>query len=286
MSGHIWPGSAVADMQEADFEEVFDLLQEPSAGEYGGASSRIASFLGFWRSSSMENLRVGVRQATDFVPASTANLDLVKTDDIVNLRLRQLYMPDLPHERCVVQVTWHTTHWFNDKKSAEIAHVTSCDAGKAGTGTAVGLPIFRNLAVERGLDLNVGIYAMADRGSQPIIELLQSHAISRGLKLAGVFNPAFGMTVPYIEAAVTGLTKLSKRNFKLANWTLGFGSETAPIPLFFGEYILLDGIIRIGRDTHALAWSDLKWDVSSECPTYQDGAFRNPYLILTVEPGT
>jgi len=148
---------------------------------------------------------------------------------------------------------------------------------------AVGLPIFHSLKVQKGLDLNLGIYAMADRDSQPIIELLQSSPISGGLKLATAFNPAFGMTVPYIQAAITGLVRLSKRNFKLASWSVGLGVAGASVPLVYGEYILLDGIIRVGRDWQPVAWSDLKWDQDRECPTYAGGAFRNPYLIWTVE---
>ena len=104
-----------------------------------------------------------------------------------------------------------------------------------------------------------------------------------GLKLAGRFNPIFGMTVPYVQAAVAGLTKLSKRNFKLANWTFAFGIGGESYPLCYGDYIALDGIVRAGSVSQPLAWSDLAWDQDHECPIYQGGPFRNPYLLLGVQ---
>jgi hypothetical protein len=283
MDKDTWPGTAVADMPESEVEELFDLLEEPATGEHGGQSARIAAFLGFWRTVSGANLRVGIRQDDTFIESKSPGTDVVKAGDTVNLTLRQVYMPDLPHDRCVVQITWRAAHSFDDKGDVEVAHITSCDAGKAGTAAAVGLPIFHDFKVQKAINLSIGIYAMADRGSQPIIEILQSPAVSSGLKLAGKFNPAFGMTVPYIEAAVTGLTKVSRRNFKLANWQVGLQLTGAMVPLVFGEYILLDGVIRIGRETQILAWSDLKWDKDRECPIYRDGAFRNPYLMLSVD---
>lgn len=54
---------------------------------------------------------------------------------------------------------------------------------------AVGLPIFEGLKVTEGIGLKTAIYVMADRGSQPILDLLGSSAVSGGLKLAGKFNP-------------------------------------------------------------------------------------------------
>lgn len=89
--------------------------------------------------------------------------------------------------------------------------------------------------------------------------------------------------MPYVEAAVAGLTKLSRRNFKLASWPVGFGTGDAPVPLSYGDFILLDGTIRQGRETHSLAWSDLTWDGGREVPKYRSGALRNLYLILRVQ---
>ena len=123
---------------------------------------------------------------------------------------------------------------------------------------------------------------MADKDGQPVLELLGSNVVNSGLKLGGKFNPVFAMTVPYIQAAITGLTRASKRNFKLVNWTVGFGTGGAPVPLVYGDYILLDGVIRIGREQDILAWPDLKWDKDRECPTYRDGRFASPYVMLTV----
>jgi hypothetical protein len=281
----LWPGTPVAKMTEGEFEELFDLLEEPIVGERGGTIARVASFLGFWRASHGANLRVGLRQHDAFVATKSPDCELVKTDDKFNLILRQAYMPDLPHDQCVVQLTWRTGHWFEDNETTEteIAHTTSCAAEPAGTAAAVNLPIFHDLKARKGLNLNVGIYAMADRGSQPILDLLGSSTVSQGLQLAGKFNSAFAMTVPYIGAAISGLTKLSKRNFKLASWPVGFGVQDRAVPLAYGDYILLDGMVKIGRQSSALAWSELKWDPDRECVTYQGGAFRNPYLILGVE---
>lgn len=282
MTEEIGPGKSVAELSEGEFEELHRLLEEPSLGEHGGPAARLAAFLGLWRTIDGTNLRVGLRRGDDFVPAETDGPERVERGDKVNFVMRQMYLPNLPHDRCVAQVTWQAWHWFEDGKKSDVSHVTSCEAGEAGSAAAVGLPIFEGLKVTEGIGLKVAIYVMADRSSQPILDLLGSSVVSGGLKLAGKFNPVFAMTGPYIQAAIAGLTKASKRNFKLVNWPVGFGVGDAPVPLAFGEYILLDGIVRIGREENTLAWSDLKWDKDRECPSYKGGAFRSPYLMIRV----
>lgn len=282
MIEQIGPGKSLAELSEEEFEELHGLLEEPAAGEHGGPAARLAAFLGLWRTIDGTNLRVGLRRGGKFVPADTPGSEKAERGGKVNLVMRQMYLPNLPHDRCVAQVTWQASHWFEDGKKSEVSHVTSCDAGVAGSAAAIGLPIFEGLKVTEGIGLKIAIYVMADRGSQPIIDLLGSSVVSSGLKLGGKFNPVFAMTGPYIQAAIAGLTKASKRNFKLVNWPVGFGIGDAPVPLAFGEYILLDGIVRIGREESALAWSDLKWDADRECPVYRDGAFRSPYLMIRV----
>jgi hypothetical protein len=283
MDNSTWPGTSIADMPEEAFDELFDLLEERAPGDRGGQLARIATFLGFWRPVSGANLRIGRRRDSDFVAADDTEVaDLVKVGEPVNLSLRQVYVPDLPHDRCVLQLAWRASHRFDDQEDVEIAHTTSCDAATTGAAAAIGLPIFSGLNAKAPFVLNIGVYAMTDRASQPILDLLASPALRGGLSLAGKFNPAFGMTVPYLEAAVTGLTKLSRRNFKLANWRVGFSIRTGPVPLAAGEYILLDGVIRLGRDAKQLAWSDLKWDNDRQSPMYSGTLFRNPYLMLSV----
>jgi hypothetical protein len=286
MIEQIGPGKSLAELSEEEFHELGRLLEEPLlVGEHGGPAARLAAFLGLWRTIDGTNLRVGLRQGDSFVPAEMCDSDqVVQRGDEVNLVMRQMYLPNLPYDRCVAEVTWQATHWFKDGKKSDVSHVTSCDAGRAGSAAAVGLPIFDGLKVGEGIGLKIAIYVMADRGSQPILDLLGSSIVSGGLKLGGNFNPVFAMTVPYIHAAIAGLTKASRRNFKLVNWPVGFGLGNAPVPLAFGEYILLDGIIRIGREAHTLAWSDLKWDRDRECPIYRDGALRSPYLMMRILP--
>jgi hypothetical protein len=279
------PGTPLAALPEEEFQELHGLLEEPASGEHGGPAARLAAFLGLWRTIDGTNLRVGLRRGDKFVGAETPGAEKVQRGDKVNLVMRQMHLPNLPHDRCVAQVTWQASHWFEDSKKSEVSHVTSCEAGKAGSAAAVGLPIFEGLKVTEGIGLKIAIYVMADRGSQPILDLLGSSIVSSGLKLGGKFNPVFAMTGPYIQAAIAGLTKASRKNFKLVNWPVGFGVGDAPVPLAFGEYILLDGIIRIGREENTLAWSDLKWDKDRECPVYRDGAFRSPYLMIKVLRG-
>ena len=272
----------MSDLSEDDLKILTEDLKEPFQGLHGGELARVLAFLGFWHAHKGGNLRVLRRESNDFTAPSKAT-DVVGQNDKIALVQKQLYMPDLPHERCIVQLSYRADHWFEEeKKKNAVAHVTSCDAGKAGTAAALNLPIFDGFQPKDGLRLQLGLYAMADRGSQPILELLGSSEVAGGLKLIGKYNPAFAMTVPYIQAALTGLTKLSRRNFKLANWQVGFGGAGTSIPLAYGEYILLDGTIRVGRNTTDLVISDLKWDPERQAPRYNKGVFRNPYVILEI----
>lgn len=276
------PGVDVADLGEDDFDKLYDELEEDLNVERGGPAARLAAFFGFWRPPSGHNLRVGILSGDKFLPVDTPNLDLVREGEAVNLVLNRFYLPDLPHERCTAQVMWTAAHWFRDSKKTQVTHTTACNADELGTASAVGLPVFEGLRVKDGIGLNVTIYVMADRASQPILDLLSSPVVSGGLKLAGKFNPIFAATGPYIQAAIKGLIQSSKKNFRLVNWLVGFGTGAAPVPLAYGDYILLDGIVRLGREGTALAWEDLRWDASRECVMYQDGRFRNPYLMMRV----
>lgn len=278
-----WPGSSIADLSEEEFTALTNDLKEPLEGSHGGEWAALMAFLGFWKSHKGSNLRVFRRDGENFIAADSATMTPVGANDKIALVQKQLFMPDLPHERCVVQLSYRADHWFEkEKKKDAVAHVTSCDAGTAGAAAALNLPIFDGFKPVDGLRLELGIYAMADRGSQPILELLGSSEVAGGLKLVGRYNPAFAMTVPYIQAALSGLTKLSRRNFKLANWKVGFGGSGTSIPLSFGEYLLLDGVVRIGRSATDLLLSDLKWDVERQTPRYKGGAFRNPYVVLEI----
>jgi hypothetical protein len=282
MTEEIESGKPLAALSQDEFEELHALLEEQVEGEHGGPAARVAAFLGLWRTMDGANLRVGLLQDESFVPVNTSGFEQVNQGDSVNLSLRQMYLPNLPHDRCIAQATWQTSNFFTDGKRATVSHVTSCDAGMVGTAAAVGIPIFEGLKFTDGTGLKLSIYVMADKASQPVLDLLGSDVVSSGLKLGGKFNPVFAMTVPYIQAAITGLTKASKRNFKLVNWMVGFGTGGAPVPLVYGDYILLDGVIRIGREQNVLAWPDLKWDKDRECPIYRDGRFTSPYVMLTV----
>jgi hypothetical protein len=277
-----WPGSPLSELSPAEFKALTDNLKEPTEGQHGGELAKLMTFLGFWHSLKGGNLRVFRREGEDFVATDSTSANPASPTDKIVLVQKQLYMPDLPHKRCVVQLSYRADHWFEDGKKAAIAHVTSCDAGPAGAAAALNLPIFDGFQPRDGLRLELGLYAMADRGSQPILDLLGSSEVAGGLKLIGRHNPAFAMTVPYIQAALVGLTRLSRRNFKLANWKVGFGGAGTSIPLAYGEYILLDGIVRIGRNTTDLSFADLKWDAGRQAPRYKGGAFRNPYVILEI----
>lgn len=272
----------VAELTEDEFAELYETLEEQAEGQRGGQLAGLASFLGLWRPIDGSNLRVGVREDSSFVATESSAAPRVEPGESVSIVMRQLFLPSLPHDRCAAQVTWHASHWFEDGKNSQVAHVTTCDAGRDGTASAVGLPIFDGLKINDGIGLGVSIYVTADQGSRPILDLLGGPAFANGLKLAGKFNPVFAMTAPYIQAALGGLMRASKKNFKLVKWLVGMGVNCAPLPLVYGEYILLDGVVRVGREATQLVWSDLKWDAQRECPTYEGGEFRNPYLMVKV----
>jgi hypothetical protein len=245
--------------------------------------SRIATFLGVWRPPDGWNLRVGVKIGNSFVPADQHKIERVKANDRINVVVRQMFAPTLPYRYCTLQIDWRAVHWFGDDNRRDVAHITSFDATSDAPGSAVGLSVFRDLSPRGGLDLDLRIYAMADRKSRVIVDLLRSPALSAGLNLAGTSSAVLGMTVPYVQAAIAGLTKFSRRNFKLAHWKFGFGLETDHIPLSYGDYILLDGTMRLGSVVAPLAWSDLTWNPAEEQPKFKGSALRNPYLMFSVQ---
>jgi len=273
---------SIAELSDEELKALADALEDEPEGQRGGQLARVASFLGLWRSIDGANLRVGLREGDSFMHAKDSATERVKPGDAVSIVLGQLRLPNLPHDRCSVQVTWQASHWFDDAEKIQIAHVTTCDASEDGSATAVGVPIFDGMKVEDGIGLSIGIYVSADKESRSIVDLLGGSAFSSGLKLAAKFNPVFAMTGPYIQAAVGGLTRASRRNFKVTNWKVGLGNNDSPMPLVYGDYILLDGILRSGRETHTLEWSKLTWDGQRDAPAYDGQLLRAPYLTLRI----
>lgn len=277
---------SIAELSEEELKDLEDVLVEEPEGRRGAELARVASFLGIWKSMDGANLRVGLREGDSFRPVKDGSAERVKPGDAVSIVLGQLMLPNLPHDRCSVQVTWQAAHWFDDAKKTQIAHVTTCDASEDGSATAVGVPIFDGMKVVDGIGLNISIYVSADRESRSIIDLLSGPAFSGGLKLAAKFNPIFTMTGPYIEAVIGGLARASRRNFKVTNWKIGLGGGESTYPLVYGEYILLDGILRTGTVTRTLEWSNLNWDAQRDAPIYENALLRAPYLTLRVMHST
>jgi hypothetical protein len=122
--------------------------------------------LRYFSASGIPSMELISEWGNDFVPAETPGSERVEQGDKVNLVMRQMYLPNLPHDRRVAQITWQASHWFEDGKKSEVSHVTSCEAVAAGSAAAVGLPIFERLKVTKGIGLRTAIYVTADRGSQ------------------------------------------------------------------------------------------------------------------------
>lgn len=277
------PGTAVKDLTEDEFNILMDEFDMPSGVERGGASTRIAAFFGFWRKPSA-NLRVGIRVGNGFVPVGNSRLARVTEDESINLVLSCFHLPNLPSQQCIAQLTWTASHWFSKSRKEQVSHTTACRAGELGTASAVGLPVFGNLRAKDGIELSIGVYVMADKGSEPILDLLSGPVLRGGLKLAGTFNPVFAATGPYIQAAIRGLMRSSRKNFKLVEWFVGLGVGNAPFSLCYGEYILLDGMVRTGTSADPLDWEKLRWQPNEERVTYGGSAFHNPYLMVHVLP--
>jgi len=272
----------ISELSDQELADLIKALEEAPEGQRGGQVARVASFFGLWKSIDGTNLRIGLREGNSFMSVEESSAERVRSGEAVSIVLGQLMLPKLPHDRCSVQIMWQAAHWFDDAKKLQVAHVTTCDASEDGSATAVGVPIFDGMKVMDGIGLNIGIYVSADQESRSIIDLLSGPAFSSGLKLAAKFNPIFAMTGPYVQAVIGGLTRASRRNFKVTNWKLGLGAGESPIPLAYGDYILLDGILRTGRITSTLEWSKLGWDRQRDAPTYENDLLRAPYLTLRV----
>ena len=279
---------SLGELSEDEISEIVDEFSKPEEDETaetsrGGPASQLLSFLGFWRSRPGRNLRVGMRKANGFIPADKVETGLFGSGDSVNIVMRQLFMPDLPQQ--VRRPTGVGRLPFLRGLEQCVAHLISCDASSVTTASTLGAPVFRGLRGEQGLDLSIKIYAMAERQTQPILELLDNDLLKQGLQLGGKFNPVFGMTVPYIDAVIRGLTMNSRRNFKVAEWRVGFGfGLDALFPLAASEYILLDGNVGTVKQPEDVDWDKLAWLENEDRPVYKGERFNNPYLMFKVTP--
>jgi hypothetical protein len=144
--------------------------------------------------------------------------------------------------------------------------------------------LFSNLSPGQGLDVVMGAYAITDPRSNPIVNVLASDAFKVGVKIARRFNPVFATTVSYIQALTAGVMS-RRRNYKLTEWRVGMGVAGDPVvPLIAGDYILVDGRLPSGAGFEDVAWENLTWNAQQERVDYEGQAFKNPYVIIRVEP--
>jgi hypothetical protein len=173
--------------------------------------------LRYFSASGIPSMELISEWGNDFVPAETPGSERVEQGDKVNLVMRQMYLPNLPHDRRVAQITWQASHWFEDGKKSEVSHVTSCEAVAAGSADS-------HLCHGRSWQ------------SSPLSICWVGSAISGVLKLVGKFNPVFAMTDNTLQLR---LQVSPKRRSEIPSWSTGpldLGSATAGTMGFWGAH--------------------------------------------------
>lgn len=281
-----WVGSSLPRLSHDDMAEIQEELAEgqTQARGFGSIRDTVLPALGLWRARAGGNLRVGVRSGEAFhgLAGGPAQTGTAITGP-VNVVMERLMMPDLPGDNVSIQLNWAVRNFFQEK-AQQIGHVTCVTADRGAPARAVGVPLFSNLSPGQGLDVVMGAYAITDPRSNPIVNVLSSDAFKVGVKIARRFNPVFATTVSYIQALTAGVMS-RRRNYKLTEWRVGMGAAGHPVvPLIAGDYILLDGRLPSGAGFEDVAWENLTWNAQQERVDYQGQAFKNPYVIIRVEP--
>lgn len=273
----------LSELSDEEFNSLIDTTPVEN-NFFQGASwgSELLAFFGFWRRIKGANLRVGYKSSENFLPANDLEGRFVKVGDKINIRLEKLYLSELPFDNCIAQIAWDIEQQFDDDNRIKVAHLTSCDVTRAGGSASVGVNVFHSVKYNGNLLLEVSLNVMADRQCMPIYAILQSELLANGLDLSGSYNPVIGLTVPYVKAIVSSLVASSNRNYKLANWKVGFGKRGSLNSLCYGSYILTDGLVYRGASERPLNWEMLTWCNKTESVYYEGRPFNNPYIILNI----
>lgn len=278
-------GTSLGNLSDQDFGEILNEAIELDEHSRGLGLTDGLVFLGFWRTRAGGNLRVGMRRGGDFVGIQSVDHQGHPIRGNIDVVLQRLLLSELPTTTsCAVQMNWSVSHFFSNEPKP-VAHVTCVEASPGTPARAIGIPLFSNLAAQKGLDLKLGLVAVTDPKDNPIINILNNDALKAGLKLAGQFNPVFSSTVSYINAITKGLTEKSRRNYKLAEWRCGLSTDQRDsMPLIEGEYILLDGQLRIEGYDEEIRWEALKWNAQTDRVEYDGKPLTNSHVIINIRP--
>ncbi len=241
-----------------------------------------------WRPRTGGDLRVGTRGADNRFAAITAiDRPIAPIQGAVDVIMERLLIPHLPSSRCTLQLNWAVTHFF-ENQSKPVGHVTCVSADEGAAVRAVGVPLFSNLKANQGIDLVMGVIAITDPASNPVVSILNSEAFNIGVKLVRHFNPVYGTTVSYIRALTTSVLQkkgLRAQNFKLLEWRTGLSADSrSRLPLVEGDYIFLDGRIRLDGEDDDVAWERLSWNPSKDRVEYDEMPFENAHMIVQIRP--
>jgi hypothetical protein len=289
MSEEFWPGVSIANMSNAEFLELQDAVENDDPGVQAKEIARadLLRFFGMWRPHTGGDLRVGLRKSDHRFSAIAVEPDGATLDGAIDITMERLLIPHLPSSRCTLQLNWAVTHFF-ERQPKSVGHVTCVSADQGAAAKAVGVPLFKNLKANQGIDLVLGIVAITDPASSSIVSILNSDAFNIGVKLVRHFNPVYGTTVSYIRALTTSVLQkkgLRTQNFKLLEWRTGLAADSrSRLPLVEGTYILLDGRVKIDGKDDDIAWERLSWNPEKERVEYDDEPFVNAHMIFQIRP--
>lgn len=231
-----WGLTPLGQMSPAERQEFYDILVDDEPEEqlfFGDSTSHL-----------YENPRLEIailEKDGSLHPAqgysSTASLANTRVD----VFLERFFAAAMPGNNYDLQLAITSRHRFPDRPEPDrVAHTLTVKGVLNDYANYLTEPVFQGLAIADLLTLDIAVNFLSDKNTRHLLGLLDHEVLSKGIKLAGTFNPVFGTLATYAQGFVKMCLE-QKKNICITDAHLTLAANPGPLSasLVEGTYLLL-----------------------------------------------
>lgn len=231
-----WGLAPLGAMSDQDRQQFYDLLVDDEPEEH--------LFFGERTSHLYENPRLEVAVLEDdgsLSPAQGYSARPPLENSRVDVFLERFFAAAMPGDNYDLQLAISTRHFFPDRPEPDrVAHTLAVKGVLKDYANYLTEPVFQGLSVEKFLTLDIAVNFLSDRNTRRLLKALDSEVLSKGVKLAGSFNPVYSTVATYAQGFVKMCLE-HKKNVSITDAHLTLTGTPGPLSaaLVEGTYLLV-----------------------------------------------
>lgn len=235
-STSFWGLTPLGGMPEEDRQEFYDLLIDDEQEEH--------FFLGDSTSHLYENPRLEIAILEDdgtLRPAQGYSSRPALGNGRIDVFLERYFAAAMPGNNYELQLAISSRHRFPDRQEPDrVAHTLAVRGVLNDYANYLTEPVFQGLAVDDLLTLDIAVNFLSDKSTRRLLAALDSEVLSKGIKLAGTFNPVFATLATYAQGFVKMCLE-QKKNVSITDSHLTLTRSPGPLSatLVEGTYLLV-----------------------------------------------